>query len=331
MERETGMQATQFFADQKARVAEIETLTQQYNTIVAAKDQQIAQSYDALGSTNFINNRIAQINRNAAPELNRLSANINAKAATMEALQGNFDRAQNYISQAVQDATADKKEKLEAFSMFYQMNQDTLKRLDTKYQSAFNSAFELAKLDYANTLQTKETIAKLQLENPQTTLNINGTLEAALAAIQANPMSPSRRYQEAQISNIYADNARLGSEAGSGSTTSTNPFSDVMTDALKSGASPEQAAREAAAVSEASGVPVDQKTLTAWAAQARALKTQLDAAKPKAQSGGFNTPGQGPMFVAQQQVQSRAQGNFGSQFSQIRQSVGGFFNRLFGN
>lgn len=186
-EAQTGMKSAEFFADQKAKIAEIETLTKEYNNVVAARDTQIAQSYDKLASMNFINNRIAQINRNAAPELSRLSANINSKAAVLEALQGNFDRAQNYINQAVQDATADTKFRLDAFSMIYQINQDSLKRLDTQYQDAMDKAYDMAKFQYQNDLKMKETLGQLQVDNPQVSINLNGTLEQAVTAIKARP------------------------------------------------------------------------------------------------------------------------------------------------
>lgn len=186
-ERMAGVDSAKFFADQTARVKEIEALTEQYNALVAAKDAQIAQSYGKLATTSFIDNQIGQINRNAAPELNRLATNVNAKAATLQALQGNFDRAQDYINQAVEYAMADKRDKLEAFSMMYEMNQDTLSRLDTQYQNAFNTAWDIAKMEYESDLQMKKTLAQLQLDNPQVSINLSGTLESAVAAIKANP------------------------------------------------------------------------------------------------------------------------------------------------
>ena len=53
---------------------------------------------------------------------------------------------------------------------------------------------------------------------------------------------------------------------------SSSNFTDIMQQVIDADGSPEQAAREAAAVSEASGVPVDQKTLNKWTEQARKLK-----------------------------------------------------------
>jgi len=55
-------------------------------------------------------------------------------------------------------------------------------------------------------------------------------------------------------------------------TTSMTNFIDVMQTAINAGATPEQAAREAAAVSESTGVQVDQKTLNNWTEQAKKLK-----------------------------------------------------------
>ena len=300
IEARTGMKAEQFFADQKARVAEIDSLTQQYNALVAAKDQQIAQSYDKLASTNFINNQIAQINRNAAPELNRLSANVNAKAATMEALQGNFDRAQNYINQAVQDATADFKNKVDAFSMFYEMNQDTLTRLDTKYQTAFNAAFDIAKLQYQNDFTLKTKLADLQLSNPQVAINLNGTLEAAMSAIQGNPKSPDYLYKQAQIAATNRSNQPSGGGSSSGFV-SSKVETDVRADIFGDGGSMDR-------ISAGSSTKDKEfNRLRGLYSPAEVsdvnLKQLLGITTSTSSSGGFNTPAQGPAFVAQQQVQ----------------------------
>lgn len=53
---------------------------------------------------------------------------------------------------------------------------------------------------------------------------------------------------------------------------SSSNFTDIMQQSIDAGATPEQAAREAALSSEQSGIQVDQKTLTAWTEQARKLK-----------------------------------------------------------
>lgn len=166
---ETGIKPGEYFADQKAKIAEIAALTDEYNGVKQAMEEQIAQSRDKLGTNNFINNQIQQIERNAAPKLNRLSANINAKVAVAQALQGNFREAQSYVNQAVQDATADTKYKFDLFNTFYQANQDSFNRIDSVYKNSFSAALEIARDEHDTNVKNKSTIGELMLK-----YNVNG-------------------------------------------------------------------------------------------------------------------------------------------------------------
>jgi hypothetical protein len=153
-----GIDPSQYFADQKSRITEIDTLNQEYNKFKAEADQQKAQ---LIGQgrgipMDLLNNQAAQIDRNAAPRLNMLSANINSKAAVLQSLQGNFNEARSFVNQAVEDATADTKFKFDTIKTFYDMNQDSINRLDTKYQNALQSSMELAKFKYEEDLSNKQ-------------------------------------------------------------------------------------------------------------------------------------------------------------------------------
>lgn len=65
---------------------------------------------------------------------------------------------------------------------------------------------------------------------------------------------------------------RLTSNKKSSDEESPSSFIDIMQQSIDAGATPEQAAREAAIASEAAGIQVDQKTLSNWTEQARKLK-----------------------------------------------------------
>lgn len=179
--QQIGIDPSQYFADQKSKIAEIDTLNQEYSSIKSAADQQKAQ---LIGQgrgipTDFLNNQAAQIDRNAAPRLNMLSANINSKAATLQALQGNFNEARSFVDQAVQDATADTKFKLDTIKTFYDMNQDTISRLDTKYQNALQTSLGLAKDKYELELQTNSEVGDLMLKYPNAGIKIGQSLSEA--------------------------------------------------------------------------------------------------------------------------------------------------------
>lgn len=159
-----GVDPRQFFAQQQGMITEIGALTQEYNSYVAQRDAAIAQAYDRQASNSFINNQIGQIERNAAPRLNQMSANINAKAGVLQALQGNFAEAQKFVDTAVQDATADKKFALDMFTTFYEINQDQIDRLDSDLKDSLNYGRQLALQSYEDARADAENRASIILD-----------------------------------------------------------------------------------------------------------------------------------------------------------------------
>lgn len=181
--QDIGVNPTEYFADQKARIAEIDSLTQAYNEQVAAKDAAIALSYDKLASNSFINNQIGQIERNAAPRLNQMSANINLKTSILQALQGNFAEARSFVSQAVEDAVADKKFQIDLFTTMYDMNQDKITRLDAKYQDALSMAFDIAKMEYQSAREDKQQMSEIILDAAQRGVDLSGYFSGSLDSL----------------------------------------------------------------------------------------------------------------------------------------------------
>lgn len=184
---ETGMDVQKYFAKQEAGIKEIESLTNEYNAVTAARDQQIAQTNDAMGSMNFINNQTAQIERNAAPKLNVLSADINAKAATLQAQQGNYAEARAYVNDAVQAATADAKFQFDMFQSFYEVNQDNFDRVDSIYNESFKTQMGLAQQEYETQLAEKQLIGEYMLKNPTAGIRMTDTIEEASRKIGLVP------------------------------------------------------------------------------------------------------------------------------------------------
>jgi hypothetical protein len=177
--KDIGVDPEQYFADQRAGIAEVNALTENYNATLAQRDLQIAQTQDKLASMNFINNQTAQINRNAAPVLNQMSANINAKAAMLQALQGNFAEAEKFVNQAVDDSVADYKAKVDNFKLFYQINDDAISKLDKKYSDALSQATAVAEFDYNKAYTEKKEVADLMVNNPKAGISITDDLITA--------------------------------------------------------------------------------------------------------------------------------------------------------
>lgn len=178
-QQETGIDVQEHFARQEKGIKEIESLSEEYAKVEEAKDLQIAQSNDKMASMNFINNQVQQIERNAAPQLNRISANINAKAATLEAQSGNFAQAQSYINQAVQDATAEAKFNYDMYTTMYEMNEDSFDRIDSIYKDSFQNAMKIAEASYNEQLDEKQRIGDFILKYPDAGIRMGDTLSQA--------------------------------------------------------------------------------------------------------------------------------------------------------
>ena len=150
-ERETGIDLAATRKERTALEARAKIAMDEYDNLEAAMEGQIAQTWDKAGSMNFLNNQVAQIKRNAAPELNRLASRINADAAWMSVLEGRQKEAIAYIDSAVDNSVADKKDLLNNYKMFYEQNEDALAKIDSEYKAAFDRAYDFALEDYKST------------------------------------------------------------------------------------------------------------------------------------------------------------------------------------
>jgi hypothetical protein len=209
LQDEAGLDTAKFYAEQNSRIAEIGKLEEEYNKIVAARDTELAGLQEnGQMTTEGVRVGSIAVERRYAIRLNQMSANINSKTANLEARQGNFDKAQNYIDQAIQDATYDTKFKLDTFSMFYDMNQDTISRLDSQYQDAMDKAFTLTREQHEADVRRAETLAEWSLKYG-VDLDMNSTLESAASKlVRMGVTEDSNRFTTTQL-NKGAVNAGL--------------------------------------------------------------------------------------------------------------------------
>jgi hypothetical protein len=149
-----GFDPTQQFAQQKAQLAEVDSLYEDYNKTVAMRDQQIADIQGRTGGTiDFANAETAKINRNANVVLTQKSSNINSKLAVMEAQNNNWENAQKFVNQAITDYTAGLTADYNMIQSFIDDNNDLISSLGTEYTNALNSRKALI-LDQINQAAT---------------------------------------------------------------------------------------------------------------------------------------------------------------------------------
>lgn len=219
----TQLENEPFFAENKARRAEIETLNAEHRKINEAMETEKATIQNRMASTGFISRAEAAIERRYLPRLNSIAANINSKTAAMESARGDFNSAQNFIDRAVINATAEAKFNLDLFQTFREVNQDQIDRLDSDYKDALDRSFFEADRAYEQQVREKEQIGQLHMENPDAGISIySDSLEDAMRKVGDRGGNLSARRE-----------TRLGlPEVGGGGLTTTerNNLSDYLTE-----------------------------------------------------------------------------------------------------
>jgi len=197
----------------------------------------------------------SKILRTYAIRENAVAANLSAKAATAEALRGNITLANQLVSNSVDAYLYDTAQKVQDYKDLYTYNKDIISKLDAEQKEILDKQFEILKSDYETKKTEQSIIAKTAIqEGVQYT---PGMSYADLAArIKAN--GGTIEYKK-----MIADGTGANSAIG---------WLETMQAAIDQGATPEQAAQEAAIASEKLGIPVDQKTLGTWAQFAKTLK-----------------------------------------------------------
>jgi hypothetical protein len=335
-EQATGLMPAQYFADQKQRIAELDTLNKEYSNTVAQRDASLAKEQDRLAPLSVINGRTAQITRQYAPELNRMSANINSKAAVMEALKGNFAEAQKYVQQAVDAFTAQKKDTYDQYVALREANRDVFDLLDADYKNAYVAAENYAKTSFENARADKTAVLNLMIQNPQAGILATDTLEQASSKASLNPKTTGDTVGSADTGyfNIVRDSqgnivSKTPITTGGVSDTSSLPV-DKLQSAIDSGLSANDAALDVAAYYDSLGVNVSEATIGKWTKEANKLK-KTPAAMTSATtsnmtnspSGTSSMPAKGPVaypFIANNVVNAATLGPVG---------VGSFFGSLF--
>ncbi len=152
---QTGINPTNYYADQQSRITAIGELQKDYNATKAAMDTAVAaaQQNDNGQLTGAVNANVSRIQKAYATQLSQKSADINAQSAVLQALQGNFASAQAFTTQAVNDATADQKYKVDLLKTFIDQNNTEISKLDTKYQNAITTSYTMAKDEYTQARQ----------------------------------------------------------------------------------------------------------------------------------------------------------------------------------
>lgn len=148
----------------QAQQAKIQSLTNDFNTLVAQRDEQIAQETSRFGLQDFTNNRIAQIHDNADARINQMSADIKFETAILT-------QKQEMVQQAVADWSKDMDRTERLYELFMDNHKDLISRLDKKQQDALDKSFELYKMDKNAAIDMRSRIADYAFKYPEAGIN----------------------------------------------------------------------------------------------------------------------------------------------------------------
>lgn len=159
-----GIDIKERLREQAADTAEYNVMNQELGQLEAAKNSQIAQTNDFLGSRNFLNNMVGKIERNAAPAIYSLNAKMSAKAAFMQAKAQNWAEADKLVAQTVEYAMADQKDYLDLMGKMQHDYQDSLDRIDPIYKDAFKRKYDLLTEQYNQGIADKTEMMNLAIK-----------------------------------------------------------------------------------------------------------------------------------------------------------------------
>lgn len=161
--------------EESAKVrAEYAALNEKYVNLEAKMEEEVTLSQGAMATTGFITRKEAEIRNRYKGELNRLSGLMNGKTAYLAMVRGDIQDANVAVGQMVDAITAESKWKFDTLSTMIQSNDNTISRLDSRYQNTLNQAHDLARQQLDNDTQEAWKKADLIVELAKAGIDASG-------------------------------------------------------------------------------------------------------------------------------------------------------------
>jgi len=119
------------------------------------------------------------IQRKYASKKAKLSADLNAEASMLAAMQGNYTMAKEAADQAVEDYVFDYKQKVETFDNVFNVYSDLVADLTDRERSILETAAQEAQNELDRVTQEKKEVMSLRLQYAGAGISINDSLEEA--------------------------------------------------------------------------------------------------------------------------------------------------------
>lgn len=142
------------------------------------------------------------IQRKYASKKAKLSADLNAEASMLAAMQGNYTMAKEAADQAVQDYVFDYQQKVDTFNNVFNTYSDLISDLNQEEKEILKTAATEAQKELDKVTKEKKDVMALRLQYAGAGISINDSLEQAIAKaekIAGSDAKLNRQLKEAQL------------------------------------------------------------------------------------------------------------------------------------
>ncbi|HOI97972.1 MAG TPA: hypothetical protein PLA19_05745, partial [Candidatus Pacearchaeota archaeon] len=212
-----------------------ESLQKQYTDLVSQRDQELLGLEQNAGfSKSYLNKELTYAEQKWNLRLSAQAGIINTKAAIMKLKDENYTMANQYINQAVTNATAELKLQYDRYDKLRQDNKDLFDDLGDDYRTVYATSEKKALMDYQTAQNEKTQIGNMMLDYPDAPWTANSMSlslgEAAQIAAQSQKYQLELQSQQADISKTYYDMMpeKMAETSGDILTDAQNVFSGVL-------------------------------------------------------------------------------------------------------
>jgi hypothetical protein len=149
-----------------------------------------------------IDRETTSIQRKYASKKAKVSADLNAEASMLAAMQGNYTIAQEAADQAVQDYVFDYQQKVDTFDNVFNTYSDLIRDLTVEEKSILKTAATEAQNELDEIKKEKKEVMSLRLQYAGAGISIDDSLEEATAKaekIASSDAELNRQLKEAQL------------------------------------------------------------------------------------------------------------------------------------
>jgi len=177
-----GVDPKDYFSSLQAGYEEIGGLRTQYNDVVAEMNEKLDVVEKRHTTMTLIEGEQAQVQKRFESRLSKINSDIAAKAAVLQAKQGLFGEARQFVNEAVQSAVYDEQVKFDSLKTFIELNQNTIDGLSKDYKDALTSSLKLAEDNLKEKKADKTGVMNLMIQFPNAGITPEMSLEDASKA-----------------------------------------------------------------------------------------------------------------------------------------------------